>query len=155
MTPLAVYDCMIHLQAASNPHAASGECVRRAVLGDVQLFLSLEVLAEVRDVLTRPRTLKKFPHLTPAAVNTYLRTVGRFGTVLPDPPHAVSLPRDPNDEKYLNLAVAAGATVIVSRDNDLLDLMNPTNPDGVAFRTVYPTIAILDPAAFLATLPTA
>ncbi len=146
---------MIHLQAASNPTGASGECVRRAVLGQVELFLSLEVLVEVRDVLTRPRTLKKFPHLTPAVVNVYLRTVGRFGTVLPDPPAVVSLPRDPKDEKYLNLAVAANASVIVSRDNDLLDLMTPNNPDGTAFRTAHPTINILEPAAFLQTLPTA
>jgi hypothetical protein len=42
---------------------------------------------------------------------------------------------------------------VVSRDNDLLDLMTGTDPDAVAFRAGWPGIAVLDPTSFLATLP--
>ena len=43
--------------------------------------------------------------------------------------------------------------MIVSRDNDLLDLMAGTDADAVAFRTAYPAVCVLDPVAFLRTLP--
>ena len=49
-----------------------------------------------------------------------------------------------NDERYLNLAIAAKAAFIVSRDKDLLDLMK-----GDAFRKAYPALAIIDPPSFL------
>lgn len=55
------------------------------------------------------------------------------------------LPRDPKDEPYLNLAVAAQATFLVSRDLDLLDLIKDA-----AFRQRHPDLNILDPPAFLA-----
>jgi hypothetical protein len=45
--------------------------------------------------------------------------------------------------------------LIVSRDADLLDLMNDRNPDGVALRVRYPDLRILTPATFLNLLPRA
>ena len=38
-------------------------------------------------------------------------------------PATYSLPRDPNDEPYLNLAIAANADYLATWDNDMLDLM--------------------------------
>ncbi len=148
-----VYDCMIFLQGASNATGAAGECLRRAILGDVELCLSLAVLSEIQDVLARPKTLKKFPSLTPDVVKLFMRSIGRFAVTIPDPPKVLSLPRDPKDEKYLNLAIAANAEYLVSRDNDLLSLMNPDDPAGIAFRTACPTLRILEPAEFLTTQP--
>lgn len=155
MTPRVVFDCMVYLQAATNATGASGECIRRAVLCDIEPCMSLGTIAEIRDVLTRPKIRKKFPALTPEVVNAFLKDVARFAVVLAETPTAFSLPRDPKDEKYINLAVAADARVIVSRDNDLLALMHPDDPAGIAFRAAHPTISILEPVAFLATLPTA
>lgn len=154
MIPRVVYDCMIYLQAATNELGAAGECLRVAELGRVELCVSPEVTAEVRDVLTRPKTLKKFRSLTPELLRKFFRRLAGCSTVMATVPKVVTLQRDPKDEKYLNLAVAANATAVVSRDNDLLDLMKTDDPDGVAFRAAHPTINILDPAAFLATLPT-
>lgn len=42
--------------------------------------------------------------------------------------------RDPKDEKYINLAVAAGAEYIISRDSDLLDLMTSFDNESKEFR---------------------
>ena len=50
----------------------------------------------------------------------------------------------PKDEPYLDLAVAAGARYLVSRDRDLLDLMNDAQ-----FRQRFPELIVLDPPAFL------
>jgi hypothetical protein len=45
-------------------------------------------------------------------------------------------------------AITAGARYLVTRDNDLLDLM-ADNSVGVDFRRRFPDLKILDPAAFL------
>jgi predicted nucleic acid-binding protein len=40
-----------------------------------------------------------------------------------------STPRDLMDEPYINLAVQAQASFLISRDNDLLDLPDAASPD--------------------------
>lgn len=42
-----------------------------------------------------------------------------------------------------------GAALVVSRDRDLLDLMDPTKPEAAAFQNLYRSLRILDPVAFL------
>ena len=59
-------------------------------------------------------------------------------------PHVFAYPRDPDDEPYVDLAIATHASFLVSRDNDLLDLMKD---EGV--RKSYPGITVLGPVAFL------
>ena len=59
-------------------------------------------------------------------------------------PSLFSLPRDPDDEPYLNLAIAAGADYLVTWDKDLLDLMQDAS-----FRAQYPRLTILNPVALL------
>ena len=59
-------------------------------------------------------------------------------------PALFALPRDPDDEPYLNLAIAAGADYLVTRDNDMLDLMQDAT-----FLAQHPTLTILDPVAML------
>jgi predicted nucleic acid-binding protein len=50
---------------------------------------------------------------------------------------------------YVNLAVAAGAGYLVSRDRDLLDLMDQATAVGKEFGQRFPGLRIMDPAAFL------
>lgn len=73
-------------------------------------------------------------------------------TVVDNPPAVFRLPRDPKDEPYLNLAIAVGARYLVSRDNDLLDLMTDESPEASAFRQQYPNLTVLDPVSFLQAL---
>ena len=112
--------------------------------GRLELFISPDVLAEVRDVLTRPKTLRKFPALTPEAVDVFLLDVASHATTLPAVPNVFSLPRDPKEEPYIDLAAAAQARYLVSRDNDLLDLMGDA-----AFRQRFPGLTVIDPVALL------
>ena len=60
------------------------------------------------------------------------------------PDHTPAPRRDPKDEPYVNLAIERAARFIVSRDADLLDLM-----EDEMFRKRYPGITVLDPVAFL------
>lgn len=61
MTPRVVFDCMVVLQGAGRPAGPAGACLRLVDQGRVTLCVSAEVLAEVRDVLTRPKVQRKFP----------------------------------------------------------------------------------------------
>ncbi len=63
------------------------------------------------------------------------------------PEHYVLI-RDPKDSKYLNLAITANASYVVTDDLDLLELMEPQSPPGQDFRARFPSLQIVSPAAF-------
>lgn len=144
MTPRAVFDCMVFLQGAGRPAGPARACLRLVDEGRVTLCLSAEILAEVRDVLARPKTLRKFPLLSPEWVEAFVENAASKAVVLTQVPKAAALERDPKDEPYLNLALAVRARYLVSRNRDLLDLM-----EDEGFRQSYPDLLILDPVAFL------
>jgi PIN domain len=51
----AVFDCVILLQAAARRTGPAAECLQAVRDGRLKLFLSPDILAEVRDVLGRPK----------------------------------------------------------------------------------------------------
>jgi putative PIN family toxin of toxin-antitoxin system len=135
---------MVFLQGAGRPAGPARACFRLVEEGRVTLLVSTEILAEVRDVLTRPKIQRKFPLLSAGWVETFVGNVESKAVLLAEIPRAFTLERDPKDEPYLNLALAAGANYLVSHDRDLLDLMADEH-----FRRRYPALNILDPPAFL------
>lgn len=147
MSTLAVYDCMLFFWAASRPRRVRPifEFVQS---GQVTFCLGPDVLAEIRDVLTRPKLMAKYPALTPRAVDALLAEHLRTAKWLSDVPEHYVLARDPKDSKYLNLAIAAGAPYVVTDDLDLLDLMNPQSAAGIDFRAGFPGVQVITPASF-------
>ncbi len=117
--------------------------------------LGPEVLAEIRDVLTRPRLLAKYPSLTAENVDAFLAQHLRAAKWISDVPEQYVLARDPKDSKYVNLAITAAAPYLVTTDHDLLELMETTSAAGHDFRTRFPGIRIVDPAAFQAVVKAA
>jgi predicted nucleic acid-binding protein len=95
--PLVVYDTMVFLQAAVHPQRqyATFAAVED---GRLQLCISTELLAEIRDVLTRPSLVKKFPALTPQRVTRFLDRI-----------NAVATSQHPDDDHLFNLAICAKA----------------------------------------------
>ncbi len=144
MTVLAVFDCMVFLQGAARPNGPAAACIGLVNDGKVALAVSQEIVAEIRDVLNRPKLRKKFPRLTPKLVDEFVTNIESKASVLDDVPAPYKFERDPKDAPYLNLAIATAAPYLVSRDKDLLDLMNDDQ-----FRERYPALTILDPVAFL------
>jgi predicted nucleic acid-binding protein len=102
----------------------------------------------MRDVLTRPNVIAKL-RLRPDRIQTFIEAVVGAATVLNRVPETFAYERDPDDAHYVNLALAAGARLIVSRDHDLLDLMDPASAEGAKFRSDFPSLRIVDPVAFL------
>jgi putative PIN family toxin of toxin-antitoxin system len=113
---------MIFLQAASNPQRVH-TTFRLVESGAAELCVSADILADVRDVLFRPRHKEKFPALTDEHVSEFLASIASRSTLIDEIPHVYTVDRDPKDSKYVNLAIAAGATYLVSWDRHLLGLM--------------------------------
>ena len=117
------------MDAEGIPHQA----LRKARANDA-LAMSQSVFDEVSDVLHRPRLARFLDQDLVANLLDQLTS----GTLWLEPAVAVTDCRDPTDNKYLELALAAQASMIVSGDHDLLAL----NP--------WREILILRPAEYLA-----
>lgn len=140
----AVFDCMVYLQAATSHQGPSFTCLSLVESNQVRLFVSPPILLEVRDVLTRPKIRVKFPHLTPERADLFLQKLVSISVLISDVPDSGVTLRDPGDSPYLNLAMATNAAYLVSRDSDLLHLMQDP-----AIRSRFPRLAIIDPVEFL------
>lgn len=99
MTPRVVFDCMVFLQGAGRPAGPARACFHRVDEGRVALFLSEEIVAEIRDVLTRPKTLRKFPLLKPEWVETFLQTAQQKAITISDVSKIETLERDSKDDR--------------------------------------------------------
>jgi len=129
-----VFDCIIFLQGAARRSSPAGICLDLAEQSIIELCVSDEILAEVKDVLCRPRIRAKFPALTDQVAVEFISAVKSFSTVIADVRPEFALARDPKDEPYLNLACASAATYLVTRDADLLDLASASDEVAIAVR---------------------
>jgi uncharacterized protein len=142
--PGVVFDTMILYQATANLTGPAAEFLRQLEAGRFTLYVSDEILDEARDVLGQPKLRDKNPRVTDETVQQTFDLLGRLARTVSKVPSLFSLPRDPDDEPYLNLAIAADADYLVTRDKDLLDLMQDAG-----FRAQYPRLTILSPVALL------
>jgi putative PIN family toxin of toxin-antitoxin system len=145
----AVFDCMIFLQGAARRESAAGACLLLVELDAIELCVSQEIMAEVRDVLARPRVRQKFPALTDQIADRFFTALEERAVVVSEVPRVFKFDRDPKDEPYINLAIAARVSYLVSRDSDILDLADASNPDGERLRHQAPELRILEPVTFL------
>jgi putative PIN family toxin of toxin-antitoxin system len=112
-----VLDASTLVGAAIGRGSVPDQAVRHAFAADQVAVLEV-TLAELLDVLARPR-LARF--LEPELRDEVLALFDAFGLFFA-PTEAVTDFRDAKDNKYLELALAAGAATIVSSDADLLVL---------------------------------
>lgn len=103
-----------------------------------ELQVSEPILAEIHEVLLRP-SLRSRHQLEGDHVEQIIDNFRRFGSLVV-PTESIQASEDPDDDMFLECAVAGGADVIVTRDPHLLDLKS------------FRGIRILTPAAFLAVL---
>jgi putative PIN family toxin of toxin-antitoxin system len=132
--PKVVFDCNLFVQMMLNPHGTAATCKELVEQGRVVLFVSTHVLAEVAEVLARPKFTQLVPGLTTERIENFVTEIAAISVPILNVPEEFHYDRDPEDEPYINLAVVAAAQYIVSLDRDLLDLMDPTTTDGVSFR---------------------
>ena len=114
---MIIFDASALVSAALKADSVPERALLRAEEVDV-FALSAEVDAEIAGVLGRP----KFALAIPLARRERVLEILRRAAVWFDPAVRVTDCRDPKDNKYLELALAAGAEIIVSSDDDLLVL---------------------------------
>lgn len=144
----AVFDCNVLIQAAANSNNAASACFRLVEAEVVELFVSESTLLELNDVLHRDYIKEHFRY-TDEVIREFIGKLRISATVLREVPEVFSLPRDVDDEQYINLAIAANAMYLVSHDNDLLDLMINFDMASKEFRQKTRPLRIVKPVDFL------
>ena len=95
------------------------DCLLAMAKRRITVFTTLEILEEVRALVADRGDKFKYPPIT--TLNWYYDRV----KVVEPSPLGKQRSRDAKDNPYLACALAAGAKVIVSRDDDLLALEKP------------------------------
>lgn len=140
---------MVFLQAAARELCPSGVCLQLVDSGVIDLFVSDEIIAEIRDVFKRPRLRRKFSALTDEFVEQFVAALLDRASPVHEVPRVFVYERDPKDEPYINLAIAARADYLVSRDTDILALGDLERPEGRRFHDQFPQLNIVDPITLL------
>ena len=153
MAVRVVYDSMVIVQGALKETGPPSACLHLAESGRAVLLLSPSIVDKLGDVLLRDELRRKSPNLTDESDARFLERIKSFAELKPEPPSSFSLPRDPKDEPYLNLAIAAGAYYLISwNERHLNYLMRADTPEGKDFCARYPRLKIVTPVEFLETL---
>jgi len=127
-----VFDTNTLISAAIFRNSIPANALEAAIASGFLLF-SLETQDEFFSVLTRTKFDR---YLTQSERVDFVEFLTQYHLLIEEVPHVAAC-RDPKDDKFLALAIAAGASAIVTGDDDLL-VLNP-------FRGA----AILTPAEFL------
>lgn len=127
-----VLDTNILISRLLVPTGTAGKAVDRALSKGI-LLVSDATLGELADVLARP---KFDPYVTVADRANFIRLLGGVSRVVPIVArfHAC---RDPNDDKFLDVAINGAARALITGDRDLLAL----DP--------FHSVRIIPPAEFL------
>ncbi len=134
---IVVLDASSFVSAALKANSIPERALLRAVSPPSRLILSQAVEDEYREVIFRP----KFDRFVSVERRQRILDIAVVASERIEPTEAVRDCRDPKDNKYLALAAAGVADVIVSSDAKHLLSMHP-----------WRGIPILSPASYLALL---
>ncbi len=135
-----VLDANVLVSALLAPRGVPAQLLELWQQGRYELLVSAETLAELERVLQYPRLRSRYA-LPDEQVGVFLRQLPHYAVVVVPAIRLQVITSDPDDDRYLECALASGAEVIVSGDGHLLALGS------------FQGIEILTPGAFLALLP--
>ncbi len=159
MTKRVVYDTMVFLSATATARPWERELLNAARTGLVELFMSAELLAEIRDVLNRPAIWEKWrqaPRWRAMTgeqqdlaigfhVSRFLDELERLCTWREDVPERISLEVHPKDDHLYNLAIEGSCPFLVTAEKRHLEI-ETRHPDFAAkLRTLAPELRVVHP----------
>ena len=147
--PVTVFDCGIFLQGLLSKSGPAAACLELLEEDRIRLVISEDILAEIKDVLSRPFLREKHPNLTDEKVENLIEILLEKAEFVEKVPEHFTFSRDPDDAPYLNLAIETKAGFLVSRDNDLLGLMTDYTDEAKEFRQRFRPLKIVSPTEFL------
>lgn len=145
MPIVVLVDTNVWVSAFINPTGSPARVHRAWLDNHFQVVVSLPLLDELSDVLTRPRLIRKYP-IQAADVEEFLHLLIRRSKIVV-PVGAVRECRDPDDDLILETAVLGQAQYAVTRDDDIkrdLDLIKHLQEHAVAVLSVQQFLAKLD-----------
>ena len=95
------------------------------------------------------KRLERSSELNDETVTAFVERLRKAAELVESVPRRFMFTRGVDDEPYLNLAIEVQADYLVSRDNDLLDLVKSNPASGLEFQRRFPYVKIVDPVAFL------
>jgi putative PIN family toxin of toxin-antitoxin system len=117
----AVIDTDVLVSALINPRGTPAKVLSLWRDHRFVLLISESILDEVGRVLAQPRLQRRYG-LSPSRVTRLLRALRQFAVVVEGGPGIGGVVRDPEDQKFVDCAVAGRADYLVTGDDDLLSL---------------------------------
>ncbi len=145
MSAIVLVDTNVWVSAFINPAGFPARLHRAWLDKRFQVVVSLPLLDELSDVLTRPRITHKYP-IQSADVEEFLQLLIQRSQIIV-PTGLVRECRDPDDDLILETAMLGQAQYAVSRDDDIkrdLDLIKHLQAHGVAVLSVQQFLNKLD-----------
>jgi putative PIN family toxin of toxin-antitoxin system len=136
-----VLDSTILVSAFLTPGGAADAVLQLGIEEAFSCCLADDIIAETVQRLLTPRLQQRYAY-TADEVDTFKATLRGAFLIISDLPPLTGIVRDPNDDMILACAVAASASHVVTRDDDLLSL------------GTYEGVTIVTPEAFLTLLRT-
>lgn len=144
-----VLDTNVMLAGLVSASSASQRVVDALMERKAIPLVSYAVMAEYRAILLHPAITARFPDLTQRRVAMALHRF-QYGTdEIATGRVKFEFPRDPKDAMFVELAIAGGATHIVSLDPDLLSLPLGRTEASRRFRQRLRGVSVLRPGGFL------
>lgn len=144
-----VLDTNVLLAGLVSKSSASQKVVDSLAARKVIPLDSPHVLEEYRKVLLDPIIIDRFPNLTPRQVESVLHRLKYIGDEYRTTRIRFEFPRDPDDARFIELAIAGRATHLLTMDNDLLSLPTSRTDAGKRFRQRLPNLEVHTPQAFI------
>jgi putative PIN family toxin of toxin-antitoxin system len=116
------------------------------------LLLSRPIVLEYLRVLSDQSVTSRNPEITPEAVALVLNRLRYLSEYFPQVRARFGFDRDPEDEKFIELAIDGRATHIVTTDKDLLSLPASHAEWARRFRQRLSRVAILRPEHLMSLL---
>lgn len=125
----AVIDPNVLISALLSPSGSPAALIALWLAGEFELAVSPKLVTELRCALSYPKLRSR---ITDEEATGFIDLLGRTATRVDDPAMTPGRSRDPGDD-YLQALAEAAAAILVTRDQDLLDLA---------------MVQVLSPAAF-------
>lgn len=116
----AVVDTNVLVRGILSSKGAAAAVLDAAMEGRFVLITSYHLVEELVDVLRRPRIVEKYK--IEAQKLAGVLDLLEFAEVVPGVPRETYVSRDPDDDWVVAPALEAGADVIVTEDEDLLEI---------------------------------